>query len=185
VTQPAEADDAEDSSMSRRTSPSEEILELESFLSYRVSILAKLLDRRLARLVGAQFGLAIAEYRTLAQIAMRPKSTVRAIAEQTLVDKAQISRAVAVLEGRGLVVRGLSGSDRRSPVFTTTRTGRAMMNRVIPVRQAQERELATYLGQAEVASVAETLQVLIDRLAGPAGGPGARDRSGKAVGGAT
>ena len=166
MTQPAGADNAEESPTTRRTVPLDDILELESFLSVRVSILGRLLDRRLARLVSSQFGLAIAEYRALTQIAMRPKSTVRAIAERTLVDKAQVSRAVAVLERQGLISRGVSGTDRRSPAFTATRAGRALMNRVIPLRQAQERELATYLTRDRVAATARDLQVLIDRLAG-------------------
>src|SRR5258708_872247 len=123
---------------SRRPMAAEDILQWETFFSFRVSIVAKLLDRRLARLVGDQFGLAVAEYRVLAQITMWPKSTVRAISARTFVDKAQVSRAVAVLEQQDLIARATPSSDRRSPVFTATRGGRALMNRIVPLRQAQE-----------------------------------------------
>ena len=145
----------------------DEILQLETYFSFRASILAKLLERRLARLVGDRFGLAVAEYRVLAQILMRPRSTVRAIAARTFVDKAQVSRAVAVLEEQALVVRTTPDEDRRSPVFTATRSGKALMKRIIPLRRAQERELVEHLGEAEMAELADRLQIIIDRLADP------------------
>lgn len=160
---------ATDVPSARRSLVAEDILALESFFSFRVSIVAKLLDRRLARLVGDQFGLAIAEYRVLAQITMWPRSTVRAIAGRTFVDKAQVSRAVAVLEEQNLIGRVTPSSDRRSPVFTATRSGRALMNRIIPLRQAQERELVGHLGRAGADAMTESLQVLIDWLAEPLG----------------
>jgi DNA-binding MarR family transcriptional regulator len=161
----ATTSDAAEAAPARRSQPIDEILQLESFFSSRVSILAKLLDRRLARLVGDQFGLALAEYRVLAQITMRPRSTVRAVAARTFVDKAQVSRAVAVLEEQGLIARTMSGTDRRSPEFTATRSGRTLMNRIIPLRQAQERELAQHLGRGDLNAITGSFQVLIDRLA--------------------
>jgi DNA-binding MarR family transcriptional regulator len=145
----------------------EDILQWEMFFSFRVSIVAKLLDRRLARLVGDQFGLAVAEYRVLAQIATWPKSTVRAISARTFVDKAQVSRAVAVLEQQDLIARVTPSSDRRSPVFTATRAGRALMNRIIPLREAQERELVARLGRVRADALSDSMQQLIDWLAEP------------------
>lgn len=152
---------------SRRGLIADDIVQVETLFSFRVSVLAKLLDRRLARLVGEQFGLALAEYRVLAQITMQPKSTVRAIAALTFVDKAQVSRAVAVLEEQDLIARATPAADRRSPLFTATRAGRALMGRIIPLRQAQERELAARLGRSETASLAATFESLIDALTEP------------------
>jgi len=150
---------------------------LEPSFSFRVSILAKLLDRRLGRLAGEQFGLALAEYRVLAQVAQSPKSTVRAVAAHTFIDKAQVSRAMAVLAEQKLVARSLSGPDRRSPEFTATRSGRALMNRIIPLRQAQERELSQHLtqqpGRIELATLTRSVQALIDHLGEPVADVGA------------
>ncbi len=151
----------------RRAPAIEDIVELETFLSFRMSIVAKLLDRRLAHLVGDRFGLAVAEYRVLAQITMYPKSTIRAISARTFVDKAQVSRAAAVLEQQGLIARATPSSDRRSPVFTATRAGKALMNRIIPLRQAQERELLERLGRGRADALAESLSGLMQWLAEP------------------
>ena len=140
------------------------MLALENSLSFQVSVLAKLLDRRLARLVVERFELTVAEYRVLAQVMLFPRSTVRAIAERTYVDKAQVSRAAAALEAEAYITRDMLDHDRRSPVFTVTRTGRALLNRIIPLRQAQEAELAAGLGPAELQALRIILPALIDML---------------------
>jgi DNA-binding MarR family transcriptional regulator len=154
----------------------EGMLALESSVSFQVSVLAKLLDRRLARLVVDRFGLTVAEYRVLAQVMLFPRSTVRAIAERTYVDKAQVSRAATALESGAYITRDTLDHDRRSPVFTVTRTGKALLNRVIPLRQAQEQEITAGLEPAHLAALREVLPVLIDALGDP-GDPG----DGKAV----
>jgi DNA-binding MarR family transcriptional regulator len=143
------------------------MLALENSLSFQVSVLAKLLDRRLARLVVDRFELTVAEYRVLAQVMLFPRSTVRAIAERTYVDKAQVSRAAAALEAEAYITRDMLDHDRRSPVFTVTRTGRALLNRIIPLRQAQEAELAAGLGPAELQALRIILPALIDALGDP------------------
>jgi DNA-binding MarR family transcriptional regulator len=92
---------------------------------------------------------------------------VRAIAERTDVDKAQVSRAAAALEAEAYITRDMLDHDRRSPVFTVTRTGRALLNRIIPLRQAQEAELAAVLGPAELQALRIILPALIDALGDP------------------
>jgi DNA-binding MarR family transcriptional regulator len=140
---------------------------LESFLSFRVTILAKLLERRLARMLGERFGLAVAEYRVLLQVAVRPGSTVRAIAARTFVDKAQVSRVVAALEEQDLIKRETRHNDRRSPEFTVTPAGRALIVRIAPVRRQQEQELADHLGAAGAEQLAMTIHSLIEMLSEP------------------
>lgn len=140
------------------------LLALEDSLSVRISVVAKLLDRRLARLVVDRFGLAVAEYRVLSQVALYPRSTVRLISERTFVDKAQVSRAVAALETSGLLMRALPQADRRSPVFTATKSGRTLLKKIVPLRQAQERELANCLN-GEAGTVEAALGQLIEALA--------------------
>jgi DNA-binding MarR family transcriptional regulator len=140
------------------------LLALEDSLSVRISVVAKLLDRRLARLVVDRFGLAVAEYRVLSQVALYPRSTVRLISERTFVDKAQVSRAVAALETSGLLMRALPQADRRSPVFTATKSGRTLLKKIVPLRQAQEQELANCLNGG-AATVEAALGQLIEALA--------------------
>jgi DNA-binding MarR family transcriptional regulator len=149
-----------------RTRP-DDVLLLESFLSFRVSILAKLLERRLARMLSERFGLAVAEYRVLAQVAMRPGSTVRAISARTFVDKAQVSRVVAALEEQDLVKRSTRDNDRRSPEFTITPSGRALINRIVPLRLQQEQDIGEHLGAVASEQLAGAVQSLIGMLSEP------------------
>lgn len=138
------------------------ILALENLVSFKISLLAKLLERRLARLVGGQFGLSVAEYRVLAQVIMHPGSTVRAIAARTLVDKAQVSRAVASLEEQKLIVRSVSIRDRRSPVVSPTRSGKALIRKIAPSRLAQEDEIIAQLDSSTAEEFRRTLTILFD-----------------------
>jgi DNA-binding MarR family transcriptional regulator len=152
---------------SQRSQETGELPEPEQLLSFRVSILSKLLDRRLARLVGDEFGLAAAEYQVLAQILLHPKSTVRGVAARTYVDKAQVSRAVAVLEDQGLIERSVVSADRRSPVFTATADGRALAGEILPLRRQHEDDLVASLDGVELATVLAALDKLIARVAPP------------------
>jgi DNA-binding MarR family transcriptional regulator len=146
-------------------SSDDEVLRLESMLSFRISLLSKLLERQLARLLAEQFGLAVAEYRVLAQVVMRPQATIGTISTRTLVDKAQVSRAVAALEEQKLLSRTLLNNDRRSPVLTATRSGRALVQRIAPLRHAEERELLALLDDPDAArQCAETLDRLFRLL---------------------
>lgn len=140
------------------------VLALEQLISFRLSLLSKLLERRLARLVGGEFGLAVAEYRVLAQIIMRPESTVRDIAARTLVDKAQVSRSVAALEEQKLITRSVPTTDRRSPVLTATRSGKALIRKIAPLRLAEEREILTGLTPASVDELRRSLNALFEWL---------------------
>lgn len=142
-------------------------MDVEDFLSFRVTILAKLLDRRLARMLSERFGLAVAEYRVLAQVSMRPGSTVRAVAARTYVDKAQVSRVVAALEEQDLIKRTTRSGDRRSPEFTATPAGRALVNRIVPLRLRQEHEIGEHLGVESSAQLAGAIQSLISLLTDP------------------
>jgi DNA-binding MarR family transcriptional regulator len=139
---------------------------VETSLSFHVSMLAKLIDRQLARLAD-RFGLSVAEYRVLTQVLLHPQSTVRAIADRTFVDKAQVSRAAAALEEAKLITRSILAHDRRSPVFTVTRAGRTLLNRIVPVREIQEQSIVGELGDAELARLSNTLQAIIGRLSQP------------------
>jgi DNA-binding MarR family transcriptional regulator len=151
----------------RRPAPTVDgIRAVETSLSFQVSVLAKLIDRQLARLAD-RFGLSVAEYQVLMQVMLHPQSTVRAIADRTFVDKAQVSRAAAALEEASLVTRSVLAHDRRSPVFTVTRSGRALVNRIVPVRELHEQGIVGSLGAAELARLGNTLQAIIGRLSQP------------------
>ena len=118
------------------------------YLPYRVTLLAKLLDRCTTRLLQASSGLSVAEWRVLAQLALASpaSASVRQLAEQAWVDRAEVSRAAASLERRGYVERRENTKDRRSPLLYCSDKGLELYRRVSPSRKAFHRELTAMLG---------------------------------------
>lgn len=128
-----------------------------AFLPYRISLVARLLDRRASRLLSKEFGLSVAEWRVLAQLAVASPSSVRDLAEIAWVDRAEVSRATASLVRRGYVERRNNPEDRRGPLLVCTRTGKALFQRILPRRAAFNRSLTSRLNNQQVATLQKAL----------------------------
>jgi DNA-binding MarR family transcriptional regulator len=133
---------------------------LETLLTYRVSVLAKMLDRRTVATLGDGYHLSIAEWRVLAQLSVRSPSTVRWLAARMRVDRAEVSRAAAALVARRLVRRHADPDDARSVLFTVTSGGAALYRRIMPKRLALHRKLLGILSPDE----AEVFFAAVDKL---------------------
>ncbi len=132
------------------------------YLPYRITLLAKLLDRCTTRLLQASSGLSVAEWRVLAQLAMASpdSASVRQLAEQAWVDRAEVSRAAASLERRGHVERRENPKDRRSPQLFCSDKGLALYHRVAPSRTEFHRALTQLLGPEEAQQMEAALLTL-------------------------
>src|SRR5262245_18840392 len=91
-----------------------------AFLPHQVSLVARLLDRRTTRKLAEDFGLSMAEWRVLAQLAHDSPSSVRDLAEKAYVDRAEVSRATASLVRRKYVRRWDNPDDGRGPLLACT-----------------------------------------------------------------
>ena len=132
------------------------------YLPYRITLLAKLFDRWTTRLLQASSGLSVAEWRVLAQLAIASPASVRQLAEQAFVDRAEVSRAAASLERRGYVERQDNPRDRRSPMLFCSETGLALARRVHAERSAFQKGL-TDLIPAEQAAALDAAMVVLAR----------------------
>jgi len=133
------------------------------YLPYRVTLLAKLLDRWNTRLLQAQSGLSVAEWRVLAQLSNVSPASVRQLAEQAWVDRAEVSRAAASLERRGIVERKDNPKDRRSPLLFCTERGRALARKVSPVRLAFHKSLTDLLNPEQIQALESAMLILAKR----------------------
>jgi DNA-binding MarR family transcriptional regulator len=120
------------------------------YLSLRISFVAKLIERRTARVLNSRFGISVAEWRVLAQLARMGPMTVRELAERSWVDRAEVSRAAASLIARGDVLRTENPKDRRSPKFSATTAGRARAKAIAPTRDRFQALLAHQLSPTEM-----------------------------------
>jgi DNA-binding MarR family transcriptional regulator len=130
------------------------------FLPYRVTLLAKLLDRWNTRLLQENSGLSVAEWRVLAQLSNVSPASVRQLAEQAWVDRAEVSRAAASLERRGIIERRDNPKDRRSPLLYCTESGRALASKVSPVRQAFHKSLTDLLSPEQLLALESAMVML-------------------------
>ena len=133
---------------------------LEDLLTYRVCILAKMLDRVSAAELAKACALGVAEWRVLAQLAVHSPSTVRWLAARLRVDRAEVSRAAAALIARKLARREADPRDARSVLFSITEAGATLYQRIMPDRVSMHERLMAELSAAESATLVTAVEKL-------------------------
>jgi DNA-binding MarR family transcriptional regulator len=137
---------------------------LERFLPYRLNVLASLTSNALAQIYAERFGLSIPAWRVIATLGQYEYRTARDIAAHGVMHKSTVSRAVSVLEQRGLIVRKPNEEDRREELLELTVEGREIYDALAPEALAFEERFISVLTRDEQ----DLLASLIDRLSGHA-----------------
>lgn len=137
------------------------------FPTFRISLLAKIMDRVTIRTLSQQTDLSYAQWRVLARLGLMPGGgTVRDIATLAWVDRAEVSRAVSALEELGLVARKDNPRDRRAPILTLTEQGERVYWDVLGKRTAFHEHLLEGLSMEERSMLDSLLVRIGDRLLG-------------------
>src|SRR5690625_34245 len=142
------------------TASEHEVLELEHFLPYRLSVVSNHISQTIANAYAERFGISITEWRVLAVLGRYPELSANGVAERTAMDKVAVSRAVARLFKTGLIERETHDSDRRRSVLRLSTAGYRIYDQVAPMALDYERRLLAGFSDAERATLAR----LIDRL---------------------
>ncbi|THF58535.1 MarR family winged helix-turn-helix transcriptional regulator [Ollibium composti] len=129
----------------------DKILELESFLPYRLYRLADLVSREFAAVYKDRLGLTRPEWRVLAGLGQHGSLTAKTLGEQSAMHKTKVSRAVAELERRRWLSRTPDENDRRIEHLTLTKAGLAAYGEMVPLAKAFERRLSQAMGAARLA----------------------------------
>lgn len=146
-------------SAKRKSTPAE-LLVLEDFLPYRLSILSNRVSRAIAARYADTFGLTIPEWRVIAVLGRRPGLTAKEVAEATEMDKVAVSRAVAKLVGSKRVAARADRDDARRQILSLTAQGESVHARIAPIALASEQRLLAALDARERVQ----LDALVDRL---------------------
>jgi DNA-binding MarR family transcriptional regulator len=109
-----------------------------------------------------ELGLNLAQYRTLSMLAECRSASIRDIALGAELDKAQVTRAIADLTRRGLVIHTIDGRDRRLRVVKLTVSGRALVAKSLPFAIGRQRRMEQSLSAAELRTFWKALAVLRD-----------------------
>ncbi|MBW8743547.1 MAG: winged helix-turn-helix transcriptional regulator [Sphingomonas sp.] len=131
--------------------------------TFRVGLVAKVMDRLTIRQLAELGDLVYAEWRVLARLAAMPDGgTVRQVAELAWVDRAEVSRAAGALERKGLTTRRDNPQDGRMPILFLTEEGRTRYHAMVRWRSAFHESLLSELSPQDRA----TLDDLLGRIGG-------------------
>lgn len=137
-----------------------ELLVLEAFLPYRLSVLSNRVSGAIAKRYARTFDLTIPEWRIIAVLGRRPGLTAKEIAEATEMDKVAVSRAVARLVRKRRLKALADPEDARRQRLSLTREGEELHARIAPIALETEEKLLAALSARE----RRELDALIDRL---------------------
>lgn len=140
--------------------PDRDILDLEHFLPYRLSVLSNRISQDIARLYAERFDLGVTEWRLLAVLGRYPGLSASELAERTAMDKVAVSRAVASLLAAGRITRDTHGADRRRSVLDLSEEGQRVYAEVAPAALAYERRLLSNLGPADRSELSRLIDLL-------------------------
>ena len=146
------------------------ILSLEDFLPYQLSILSNRVSSTIATAYQDKFALTVTEWRIMAVLGetMGVGSpdvagvSADTVSQRTQVEKSLISRAIKRLLARNLVRRETDAQDARKHCLRLSRTGQDIYRQVVPLSKAYEQELFACLSNSE----RNTLHRLIKKVSG-------------------
>lgn len=137
---------------------------INQYLSFKISVLYRLMIRRSARFFNTEYDLSVAEWWTIGQLAVHSPGTVSRIVDLTQNDKAQVSRAVSLLTQKGLVRKEDNPEDKRSSLLFLTEEGKDLYNKVLPVRQKTQNLLLDQLSPEEREVTEKAISKMTDYL---------------------
>ncbi|WP_037545266.1 MarR family winged helix-turn-helix transcriptional regulator [Stappia stellulata] len=135
-------------------------LELESFLPYRLNVLAETVSQSLAGVYRRRYGITVPEWRLIATLGQFGTVTAKGIGHHSRMHKTKVSRAAATLEARALIRREPNSQDMRESFLALTEDGRAIYETLAP----QARDFAQALVAGFSSSERAALDGLLERL---------------------
>jgi DNA-binding MarR family transcriptional regulator len=139
------------------------LIELETFLPYRLSVLASVTSTAIAGAYEERFGLTIPEWRVIAVLTRYPGLSAREVAEKSRMDAVAVSRAVNRLLRAGRLRRAVATHDRRRSVLQVSAAGAAVYRDVAPLALEFERSLLEAITPADRAVLTRVLGILTDK----------------------
>jgi DNA-binding MarR family transcriptional regulator len=139
------------------------LIQLESFLPYRLSVLANVTSSAIAAAYEKRFGLSIPEWRVIAVLMRHPGLSAREVAEKSRMDAVAVSRAVNRLLRAGRLRRAVAADDRRRSILQVSAAGAAVYRGVAPLALEFERSLLDTLSPGDRATLDRLLQELTTR----------------------
>jgi DNA-binding MarR family transcriptional regulator len=140
-------------------------LKLEHFLPYQLNVVSSLVSQALTRVYARRYGIGVPEWRVVVTLGQYGVMTAKAIGAHTHMHKTKVSRAVAFLEKRRLLVRRANRDDMREAFLSLTAAGRTMYEEVAPHALEFARRLTDILSPGDREAFDRALKQLTARSA--------------------
>lgn len=135
--------------------------DLQDFLPYLLNQAAEATSRGFQASYRARYGLTRTQWRVMANLGRFGAMTARDICRVSHIEKTKVSRAVAGLEGEGLLTRATSPDDRRAENLSLTEKGRVVFAEIGQQAMDFDAELRTRLGPEVAARIDAILREII------------------------
>ena len=138
-------------------------LTLETFMPYRLNVLAEVVSQSLARLYSDRYDIGIPEWRVMATLGQYQTMTAKQVGEHSRMHKTKVSRAVAALEAKDLLQRQTDAGDKRAAFLSLSNKGRSIYNALKPVAQEFSQALEAVLDLEDIKAFDRILRILQER----------------------
>jgi DNA-binding MarR family transcriptional regulator len=142
----------------------QQLLELERFMPYRLSVLSHRISQSLGREYQARFGLSIPEWRVMAVLGRSQPLSAGEVGGRTRMDKVKVSRAIAAMERKGLLHRTTEPRDQRMIRLALTGPGESMYQEVVALALGWEQSLLACLDRRARDGLETAILLLTQRL---------------------
>lgn len=132
-----------------KTQDTPDIITLEDFLPYRLSVLSNKVSTIIAATYQGKFGISVTEWRIMAVLGEYPGASADFVSVKTQIEKSIISRAIAKLLQRKLIEREFDAEDRRRSMLNLSATGQDVYREIVPVSFAYEEKLLACFSEDE------------------------------------
>jgi DNA-binding MarR family transcriptional regulator len=151
-------------------------LNIEDFLTFRLTRLSNALRTNMTKRYLEEFGLSLPEWRLLALVTRFSPLRFSELTNRSSMDKGQVSRTLRVMTKRGLtkmkaLKRGSAYAEAlAAPVIVAvTAKGKALYKAVLPTAQRRQAEILLTLSESERVALYHTLDKLFATIGGATG----------------
>lgn len=140
-------------------------LTLATFLPYRLTIAATLTSQALSRIYTDRYKFGVPEWRVLVTLGEFGTMTGKAIGLHSHMHKTKVSRAVALLERRKLVIRKANREDMRESFLSLTPAGQIIYDDLAPLALDFARRVTEAVDPSDRAALDRALQRITEQAA--------------------
>ncbi len=133
----------------------------EDFLSYKISVLGRILDRGVDKKLVSGLNLPLTSLRILGHLHARGEGRILAIARSMHLLGSQVSQSMMDLVEYGHVAKKPDPNDKRGTLFRMTPKGRRLYEGVLAKAQAKQDAVAAIIGPDNYLLVSQSLDALI------------------------